>query len=121
MRITYDPSKVTYKELLGYFWRHVDPTDSGGQFIDRGSQYLSAIFYHNEKQKTEAKASKASLEKSGKFTSRIVTEIRPAKQFYPAEDYHQDYYKKNPLRYKYYRYGSGRDQFLEKQWGDTEK
>ena len=118
VKVIYDPSKVTYEQLLDYFWRHVDPTDPGGQFVDRGSQYRSAIFYANETQKRLAEKSKQQLEASGKFNKPIVTEILPLGEFYPAEDYHQDYYKKNPIRYHYYRYGSGRDQFLKKTWGD---
>ena len=118
VKVIYDPSKVSYEQLLDYFWRHVDPTDPGGQFVDRGSQYRSAIFYANETQKRLAEKSKQQLEASGKFNKPIVTEILPLGKFYPAEDYHQDYYKKNPIRYHYYRYNSGRDQFLKKTWGD---
>ena len=117
VQVYYDPSRVSYEKLLDYFWRHIDPTDSGGQFVDRGSQYRSAIFTHNEEQKRLAEKSKEALNRSGKFQKPIVTEIRPFTAFYEAEEYHQDYYKKNPLRYKFYRYGSGRDQFLEKTWG----
>jgi peptide methionine sulfoxide reductase msrA/msrB len=116
IQVYYDPSKVTYNELLDYFWRHVDPTDSGGQFVDRGSQYRSAIFYHDDKQKELAIKSKEALEKSGVFSKPIATEILGFSKFYQAEDYHQDYYKKNPIRYKYYRFASGRDQFLKKVW-----
>ena len=116
VRVTYDPDKITYEELLDVFWRHVDPTDGGGQFVDRGSQYRTAIFYHDEEQKRIAEESKAQLEKSGRFSGPIVTEIVPLTDFYPAEDYHQDYYTKNPLRYKLYRFGSGRDQFLNSTW-----
>jgi len=118
VKVIYDPSKVGYEQLLDYFWRHVDPTDPGGQFVDRGSQYRSAIFYANETQKRFAEKSKQQLAASGKFNKPIVTEILPLGEFYPAEDYHQDYYKKNPIRYHYYRYGSGRDQFLKKSWAD---
>ena len=118
VKVIYDPSKVSYEQLLDYFWRHVNPTDPGGQFVDRGAQYRSAIFYANETQKRLAEKSKQQLEASGKFNKPIVTEILPLGVFYPAEDYHQDYYKKNPIRYHYYRYGSGRDQFLKKTWGD---
>jgi peptide methionine sulfoxide reductase msrA/msrB len=117
VQVTYDPDKITYKELLDVFWRHVDPTDAGGQFVDRGSQYRTAIFYHDEEQKRIAEESKAQLEKSGRFSKPIVTEIVALTEFYPAEDYHQDYYKKNPLRYRFYRLGSGRDQFLKSSWG----
>ena len=116
VQVTYDPAKITYEELLDVFWRHVDPTDGGGQFVDRGSQYRTAIFYHDEEQKRIAEESKAQLEKSGRFSGPVVTEIVPLTEFYPAEDYHQDYYTKNPLRYKLYRFGSGRDQFLSSTW-----
>ena len=118
IRVRYDPQQVTYNELLDIFWRHVDPTDSGGQFVDRGSQYRPAIFYHDEDQKRLAEESKRKLEASGRFNESIATEIVPVSEFYQAEDYHQDYYKKNPLRYKLYRSNSGRDQFLEKAWAD---
>ena len=117
VQVYYDPSKVSYDQLLDYFWRHVDPTDGGGSFVDRGSQYRSVIFYHDEEQKRLAEKSKEALGKSGRFDKPIVTEIQKLTKFYEAEEYHQDYYKKNPLRYKYYRHGSGRDQFLEKVWG----
>ncbi len=116
VQITYDPSIVTYNKLLDVFWRQINPTDAGGQFVDRGPQYRSAIFYHNEEQKSLAEKSKADLEKSGKFDKPIVTEILKASTFYKAEEYHQDYYKKNPIRYKYYRSRSGRDEYLEKIW-----
>ena len=119
VRVLYDPQKITYDELLDIFWQHVDPTDPGGQFVDRGSQYRPAIFYHDDDQKRLAEASKRKLETSGRFTKAIATEIVPLSEFYEAEDYHQDYYKKNPLRYKLYRYNSGRDQFLKKAWADT--
>ena len=121
IQVTYDPDKISYKELLDILWRHMDPTDADGQFVDRGSQYRPAIFYHDEEQKRIAEESRAALEKSGRFSKPIATEIVPLTQFYPAEDYHQDYYKKNPLRYKMYRYGSGRDQFLKGKWGDETK
>ncbi len=117
VQVIYDPKRVSYKELLDYFWRHVDPTDSGGQFVDRGSQYKSAIFYHDEEQKHLAEESKRELDKSGRFDKPVVTEIVKFSKFYPAEEYHQDYYKKNPRRYEFYRFHSGRDQFLEKTWG----
>jgi len=117
VEVIYDPSKITYQQLLDVFWRQIDPTDNGGQFVDRGSSYLSAIFYHNEEQKMLAEASKKQLAESGRFKKPIVTEIRPAGPFYRAEEYHQDYYKKNPIRYKFYRFNSGRDRFLEKVWG----
>jgi peptide methionine sulfoxide reductase msrA/msrB len=117
VEIVYDPSKVTYEKLLDVFWRQINPTDNGGQFVDRGSQYRSAIFYHNDAQKRLAEDSKKKLSASGRFNQRIVTEILPAGPFYRAEDYHQDYWKKNKIRYKFYRHNSGRDQFLEKTWG----
>ena len=98
------------------FWRHINPTDAEGQFVDRGSQYRPEIFYHNEMQKEQAMASKKALEASGVFDQPIVTRITALGTFYKAEDYHQDYYKKSPARYKFYRWGSGRDQFLEKAW-----
>lgn len=119
VQVYYDPQKVTYQELLDYFWRHGDPTDPGGQFVDRGRQYRSAIFYHNEEQKRLAEKSKAALEQSGPFDKPIVTEIIQFSEFYPAEDYHQDYYKTHSIKYKYYRWNSGRDQFLQKVWGKT--
>ena len=121
IQVHYDPAKVTYEQLLDVFWRHIDPTDPDGQFVDRGSQYRSAIFYHDQEQKRLAEKSKEELKKSAKFTKPIVTEILKFTRFYEAEDYHQDYYKKNPLRYKYYRWGSGRNQFLEKVWGSQKE
>jgi peptide methionine sulfoxide reductase msrA/msrB len=121
IQVYYDPTKITYEDLLDVFWRHIDPTDGGGQFVDRGGQYRSAIFYHDEGQKSLAEKSKEALEKSGKFQKPIATEILMLSKFYAAEDYHQDYYKKSPLRYQYYRFGSGRDQFLENVWGTAEK
>jgi len=117
VQVYYDPAKITYEELLDYFWRHIDPTDGGGQFVDRGSQYRSVIFYHDEEQKRSAEKSKEALGKSGKFNKPVATEIVKLTQFYEAEDYHQDYYKAHSFKYKYYRHGSGRDQFLEKTWG----
>lgn len=117
VEVTYDPSVITYEELLEVLWRQINPTDGEGQFVDRGSQYRSAIFYRNEEQKQRAEQSKDKLEASGRFEKPIVTEILQADRFYPAEEYHQDYYKKNPIRYKFYRFGSGRDSFLDKVWG----
>jgi len=117
VKVIYDPARITYAQLLDWFWRHIDPTDAGGQFVDRGSQYRSAIFYATPGQQREAEASKAQLAASGPFGKKIVTAIEPLGPFYPAEDYHQNYYKENPVRYHYYRWGSGRDQFLEKSWG----
>lgn len=115
VQIAYDPKQISYEKLLEVFWRNVDPLDSGGQFCDRGSTYTTAIFYANEEQKKLAEQSKTAIEK--KLGKTVVTTIRPATTFYAAEDYHQDYYKKNPLRYKYYRYSCGRDQRLEQLWG----
>jgi len=117
--VHYDPAVVSYKALLDVFWRHVNPTDAGGQFVDRGSQYRSEIFYHTEIQKQEALASKKALEDSMVFDKPVVTPITKFEKFYPAEAYHQDYYKKNSNRYTYYRWGSGRDKFLEKTWKDA--
>jgi methionine-S-sulfoxide reductase len=118
IQVTYDPSQVTYSELLDVFWRNIDPTDYNGQFADKGSQYRTAIFYHNEEQRSLAEASKEELEKSGKFSKPIATEIVPASKFYEAEDYHQEYYKKDPYRYKSYSYFSGREPYLKETWGD---
>jgi len=121
VEITYDPARITYDRLLEVFWMNIDPTDSGGQFVDRGSQYRSAIFYLNDEQKQLAKASREKLDQSGRFSRKIVTEIVPATRFYPAESYHQDYYKESPVRYQFYRYNSGRDQFIRSYWKDTGK
>jgi peptide methionine sulfoxide reductase msrA/msrB len=117
VQVYYDPSKISYEELLDAFWKHIDPTDFGGQFVDRGQQYRSVIFYHDEEQKRLAEKSKEALEKSGRFYKPIVTEIIKFTKFYEAEEYHQDYYKKHSLKYSFYRHGSGRDQFLDKVWG----
>ena len=113
VQITYNPQKVSYEKLLNVYWHLIDPTDAGGSFVDRGSQYRSVIFYHNKEQMQQAEASKQKLDKSGLYDKPIVTEILPATTFYVAEDYHQDYYRKNPVRYKFYRYMSGRDQYRE--------
>jgi peptide-methionine (S)-S-oxide reductase len=118
IQIVFDPRRVTYAQLLNVFWRNVDPTNPNGQFCDVGDQYRTAIFYHSEAQKQAAERSKALLEASGKLNAPIVTQIVAASTFYPAEDYHQDYYEKNPIRYKFYRYRCGRDQRLEELWGD---
>lgn len=120
VQVVYDPNRITYRELLDYFWRHVDPTDAGGQFVDRGNQYRSAIFYHDEEQKRIAEESKRQLGLSGRFKKPIATRVIRFTKFYPAEDYHQDYYKKNPVQYNLYRSNSGRDQFLNGQWGGEE-
>jgi len=117
VQVYYDPSKISYEELLDFFWRHIDPTDPGGEFVDRGPQYRSIIFYHDEEQKRLAEKSKEALDTSGRFKKPVVTEIIKFTKFYEAEEYHQDYYKKHPLKYAYYRHGSGRDQFLSKVWG----
>lgn len=117
VQVIYDPTKVSYGELLDSFWKHVDPTDPAGQFVDRGEQYRTVIFYHDEGQRVAAEESKRKLESSGRFDKPIVTEIVPFSKFYGAEEYHQGYYKKNPLRYRYYRARSGRDQFISKVWG----
>ncbi len=121
VQVTYDPKRITYEKLLDVFWRHIDPTDPGGQFVDRGSQYRTAIFYSDDEQKDQAMKSKKKLEESGRFQKPIVTQILPLTKFYPAEAYHQDFYKKSPMRYKTYRAGSGRDQYLEQKWGDESK
>lgn len=120
VEITYDPTVFPYEKLLDLFWAQIDPTDPGGQFHDRGESYQTAIFYHDEEQKALAEKSKEALEKSGRFQKPIVTEIRKASTFYPAEDYHQDYHKKNPLHYKMYRKGSGREDFIKQNWGDMQ-
>jgi len=116
VQITFDPERMPYEKLLDIYWRQIDPTDPGGQFHDRGSSYRTAIFYANDEQRRKAEQSKLELERSGRFDRPIVTEIVPLAEFYPAEDYHQDYHKKNPLRYKLYRKGSGRDDFIERHW-----
>jgi peptide methionine sulfoxide reductase msrA/msrB len=121
VRVYFDPARVSYEELLEHFWRHVDPTDPGGQFVDRGQQYESAVFYHDEEQREAAEGSKRELDASARFSRPVVTEIRPAVDFYEAEDYHQDYFKTCPLQYKSYRSGSGRDRFIEQVWGDKAK
>ncbi len=118
VQILFDVSKISYKELLEVFWKNINPTDDGGQFVDRGSQYRTAIFYHDQKQKQLAKASKERLSQSGRFDKPIITEILPYSNFYPAEDYHQDYYKTHSGRYDFYKQHSGREQFLEKTWKD---
>jgi peptide methionine sulfoxide reductase msrA/msrB len=116
VEIVFDPAKVSYEKLLDVYWRQVNPTNDGGQFVDRGTSYKTGIFYHSEKQKRLAEASRKHLEQTGRHDKPIVTPIRPAGPFYLAEEYHQDYYKKNPVRYKFYRYNSGRDKYLERIW-----
>jgi peptide-methionine (S)-S-oxide reductase len=118
VEIVYDPKRVSYERLVAYFWHTIDPTVKDRQFCDVGSQYRTGIFYHDEAQRRIAEASKATLEKSKPFPQHIVTEIAAATTFYPAEEYHQDYYKKNPIRYTYYRNGCGRDARLKQLWGD---
>jgi len=117
VEVVYDPRKISYEKLLEVFWMNVDPTDAGGQFCDRGSQYRTGIFYYTDEQKRLAEASKAALAKSKPFKEPLVTEITKAATFYPAEEYHQDYYLKNPARYKFYRTGCGRDARLKALWG----
>ncbi len=121
VKIVFDSTRTSYRELLQAFWRNIDPTNDFGQFADRGSQYRTAIFYLNENQKDEASRSKKELEESGKFKDPIVTRIIKASEFYPAEEYHQEFYKKNPLRYNSYKIGSGRTGFLKKTWGEEDK
>jgi peptide-methionine (S)-S-oxide reductase len=118
VEVTYDPAKVSYEKLLDVFWHNVDPTTANRQFCDKGNQYRTAIFYHDETQKRLAEQSKQALEASRKLPGPIVTEIVPAGRFYPAEEYHQDYSEKNPIRYRYYRWGCGRDARLKQLWGD---
>ena len=118
VEVYYDPKIISYEQLLDAFWKMVNPTDDGGQFVDRGYQYSTAIFYHTDAQRRAAEASKRALNESGRYDENIVTPIREAGPFYTAEDYHQDYYKRNPIRYKYYRWNSGRDQYLAKIWGE---
>ncbi|MEA3358093.1 MAG: peptide-methionine (S)-S-oxide reductase MsrA [Thermodesulfobacteriota bacterium] len=118
VQLLYNPDRVNYQSLLDVYWMQIDPTDEGGQFVDRGSQYTTAIFYHNDEQKRLAEISKKHLAKSGRYEEPIVAEIIKFSKFYEAEEYHQDYCKKNPLKYKYYRDRSGRDQYLNKIWGN---
>ncbi len=115
--VVYDPEKVSYKELVDYFWKQIDPTDEYGQFADKGHQYRTALLYFSDEQKRIAETSKQELEASGKFSKPIATTILPATPFYPAEEYHQDYSKNNPIRYYAYRTGSGREGFLKETWG----
>lgn len=117
VQVVYDPKKLDYNVLLDLFWKHVDPTDEGGQFVDRGFQYTTAIYYEDDEQKELAEESKKFLDESGRYGKPLVTPILPLTSFYPAEEYHQDYSKKNPLRYKLYRRGSGRDQYVNSVWG----
>ena len=119
VQVIFDPSKTSYSRLLDVYWRNIDPTVTDRQFCDVGSQYRSAIFYHGEEQRRAALQSKAALEKNKPFKGPVVTEITAAGEFYPAEEYHQHYYKKNPLRYKFYRNGCGRDRRLKELWGSA--
>ena len=118
VKIVFDPDVITYRELLDVFWKNIDPTAVDRQFVDIGRQYRTAVFYLNEEQRRIAQESMRELEASGRFDRPLATQILPAGPFYPAEEYHQDYYLKNPLRYKFYRLGSGRDAFLERVWGE---
>ena len=119
VQVEYDPEKISYEELLAVFWKNIDPTTADRQFCDAGSQYRSGIFYHNDAQKAAAEQSLRKLKQNKPFAEPVVTEITAAGEFYPAEDYHQDYYLKNPFRYKYYRFACGRDKRLEMLWGDS--
>ena len=121
VEVTYDPSVISYSELLDIFWHQIDPTDKGGQFVDRGPQYASAVFYLNDEQKRLAEESKKKLAASGDFKEPIATEVLNASKFYPAENYHQDYYKKSSPQYKFYRMNSGRDQSLNRIWENDNK
>ncbi len=118
VQITFDPEVISYERIIDIFWQQIDPTDTGGQFYDRGDSYRTAIFFHSDKQKAIAEQSKTNLEQSGRFSKPIATQILPAAPFYKAEEYHQHYYQKNPLHYKRYRIGSGRDAFIHQHWGD---
>jgi peptide methionine sulfoxide reductase msrA/msrB len=120
VQITYDAEKISYEELLDVYWKQIDPTDVGGQFADQGPQYRTAIFYHDKTQKELAEKSKLQLESSGRYDKPIATQILPYSTFYPAEDYHQDYYKKNPTRYELYKKGSGREGYLKEAWPESE-
>ncbi len=119
VQVSYDPSVVSYAEILDYFWRHIDPTRDDGQFCDKGSQYRPAIFYNDAEQKSVAEKSKATIDLTKPFRDEIKVELIPAATFYLAEDYHQDYHQKNPIRYKFYRYSCGRDKRVTQLWGDS--
>ncbi len=121
VQIIFDDQKVSYSDLVEYFWKTIDPTDGGGQFCDRGQQYRSEIFYKTEEQRGIAEASKSALSSSGLLKAPLATQLTPSSRFYPAEDYHQDYYLKNPVRYNYYRWGCGREKRLAELWGSPEK
>lgn len=118
VQITFQPDIFSYEKLLDVFWTQIDPTDPGGQFFDRGSSYATAIFYHSEGQRAAAEESKQKLDSSGTFEKPVATKILEAKPFYAAEEYHQDYYKKNPAHYNRYSIGSGRAAFIERNWGE---
>ena len=118
VQITYDPAKITYTDLVDVYWKQINPTDAEGQFVDRGPQYRAAIYYQTPIQKKLAERSKRALDKSGRYDKPIVTAIAPYKNFYPAEDYHQDYYKKNPIHYNLYHDNSGRNEYLNGIWGE---
>lgn len=118
VRVRYEPARISYAQLLAHFWRNIDPTVKNRQFCDSGAQYRTGIYYQDQAQRDAALASKAALEKEKRF-ARVETEVVAAGAFYPAEQYHQDYYKKNPVRYKYYRYNCGRDARLKELWGDA--
>lgn len=120
VQVFYEKSLISYSELLDVFWRQINPTDSSGQFVDRGKQYSTAIFYHDENQKNIAEKSKQDIDEAGVFEDKVITPIIKFEKFYPAEEYHQDYYKKNPVRYNYYRSRSGRDDYLESVWDNNE-
>jgi len=117
VQIVFDPEKVSYKKLIDMFWKTIDPTTPNRQFCDVGSQYRSEIFYHSDEQKQIAEETKRTINESGILPAQIVTAVTKAGEFYPAEDYHQNYYKKNPVRYKFYRYNCGRDKRLQELWG----
>jgi peptide methionine sulfoxide reductase msrA/msrB len=117
IQVTYDPAQITYSQLLDVFWKQINPTDPEGQFVDRGPHYRAGIFYHNEKQRKLAEKSKSELDRSHRYDKPIVTKIKKFRNFYAAEDYHQDYYKKNATHYGIYHFNSGRDEYLDKIWG----
>jgi peptide-methionine (S)-S-oxide reductase len=120
VQVVYDPAAVSYERLLEIFWHNVDPLDAGGQFCDRGSQYRAAIFYHTDEQRQQAEASKLAMASDSTLPGKIVTEIVQASEFYRAEEYHQDYYQRNPIRYNFYRFGCGRDRRLTELWAEAE-
>jgi peptide-methionine (S)-S-oxide reductase len=119
VEVRYDPAKVSYTQLLEAFWRNIDPVTPNAQFCDHGSQYRAAIFYQGEAERQAAEASKRAIEHSKRFSTPIVTQVAAATEFYPAEEYHQDFYKKNPVRYKFYKFTCGRAQRLESLWGKS--